>query len=337
MKGYFDISAKRLKYMGDKMEKILGYIKKEFSSPVLLICFCLMISVFLSISTESFYSLKNVVNILEANSYRMILAVGMMCIITSGAIDLSVGSILSFSAICTAISLKAELPIALCILLGLLSGTVMGVINGVLVYATRINPLIITLATSYMYRGLSLMVTEGIPVTKLPESFREIGCGDIFGMESGVTAAFVIIIAMIPVFFFMKWGSYIASLGGNPEALKRCGVKTWKYRISVFALMGFLASVSGIIVSARLNSAEANAGLNMEMDAICAVIMGGTALHGGKGSLFGTVIAVFLMGLIRNGLTIMSVSSYYQQFITGAMLLCAVVIAELRERRARIG
>ena len=101
--------------------------------------------------------------------------------------------------------------------------------------------------------------------------------------------------------------------------------------------MGVLSALAGIIVTARLNSAEANAGLNMEMDAICAVIMGGTALHGGRGSLPGTVIAVFLMGLIRNGLTILSVSSYYQQFLTGAMLLCAVVIAEFRERKGRIG
>lgn len=319
------------------MVRLLRFIKKELSAPFLLICFCLVISAFLSLSTKSFFSAKSIVNILEANSYRMILAVGMMCIITSGAIDLSVGSILSFSAICTAMALKAGMPVILCIVLGLAAGTAMGAANGILIYVTRINPLIITLATSYMYRGLSLMATEGIPITKLPETFRKIGCGDIFGMESGVTAAFIIILAVIPVFFFMKWGSYIASLGGNPEALKRCGVKICKYRVSVFAFMGFLASVSGIIVSARLNSAEANAGINMEMDAICAVIMGGTALHGGRGSLLGTIVAVLLMGLIRNGLTIMSVSSYYQQFITGAMLLCAVVIAELRERKARIG
>ena len=267
----------------------------------------------------------------------MILAVGMMCVIASGAIDLSVGSIMSFSAICMAKAMKAELPPELCIFFGMAVGTLLGAVNGILIYTTRINALIITLATSYMYRGLSLIVTQGIPVTKLPESFRQIGCGDIFGMESGVTAAFVIILALIPLFYLMKWGSYVASLGGNSVALKRCGVSTGKYRISVFALMGFLASISGIIVTARLNSAEANAGLNMEMDAICAVIMGGTALHGGKGNLFGTVIAVFLMGLIRNGLTIMSVSSYYQQFVTGAMLLMAVLVAEFRERKSRIG
>ena len=307
------------------------------SAPLLLAAVCLVMMVFLSIETHSFFSWKNVVNILEANSYRLILACGMMCVIASGAIDLSTGSILSFSAICAAIALQAGAPVWAGVLLALAAGTAMGAINGLLIQITRINAFIITLATSFMYRGLSLMVTQGIPITKLPQPFRDFGCGDIFGMESGVTMAFVVIVLLIPTFYFMRWGHYVTSLGGNPEALKRSGVAIGRCRVSVFALMGFLSALAGIIITARLNSAEANAGLNMEMDAICAVIMGGTALHGGSGSLPGTVIAVFLMGLIRNGLTLLSVSSYYQQFVTGAMLLCAVVAAELRERKRRIG
>ena len=310
------------------MKDLKRFVDRNIA-PLLLLCFCGIMAAFLSVRTNSFFSVKNAVNILEANSYRMLLAVGMMCIISSGAIDLSVGSMLSFSAIC--------MPVGLCVGVALLMGASMGALNGVLMPVTRINAFIITLATSYMYRGLSLIATQGIPITKLPQAFRDFGCGDIFGMESGVTMALMAVIALIPIFYFMRWGSYVMSLGSNPEALKRSGVKIWKYRVSAFALMGLLSSVAGVIVTARLNSAEANAGLNMEMEAICAVIMGGTALHGGKGSLTGTVIAVILLGLIRNGLTVMSVSSYYQQFVTGALLLIAVVTAELRERRNRIG
>lgn len=306
------------------------------SAALLLIAVCLGMMVFLSLQTQSFFSWKNVVNILEANSYRLLLAIGMMCIIASGAIDLSVGSILSLSAILMATALKAEWPIWPAILLGILSGLALGTLNGALIHFTRINAFIITLATSFLYRGLSLMITQGIPITKLPQAFRDIGCGDILAMESGVTMAVVATLLLIPLFYYTKWGTYLMSLGGNPEALKRSGVNTGLYRITGFALMGALSAISGIIVTARLNSAEANAGLNMEMDAICAVIMGGTALHGGYGNLLGTVVAVFLLGLIRNGLTIMSVSSYYQQFVTGAILLCAVIVAELRERRTRI-
>lgn len=307
------------------------------STSLLLLVVCLAMMVFLSIQTQSFFSLKNVVNILEANSYRLLLACGMMCIISSGAIDLSVGSILSFSAICTAMALKGGLSVGLSIPLALALGGIMGAINGLLIHFTRINAFIITLATAFLYRGLSLIATQGIPITKLPQGFRSFGCGDLFGMESGVTMALLVIVLLIPLFYHMRWGTYVTSLGGNPEALKRSGVPIGRYRVSVFVLMGVLSALAGIIVTARLNSAEANAGLNMEMDAICAVIMGGTALQGGRGNLPGTVIAVFLMGLIRNGLTILSVSSYYQQFITGAMLLCAVVIAEFRERKSRIG
>lgn len=307
------------------------------STALLLILVCLLMMAFLSVQTQSFFSVKNFVNVLEANSYRIILAVGMMCAIASGAIDLSMGSILSFSAICMAKAMKAEWPVPAGIMLGLVLGMALGAVNGYVIHITRINAFIITLATSMLYRGMSLIATEGIPITKLPPLFREIGCGDIFGMESGVTMAIAITLLLIPLFYHTKWGSYVMSLGGNAEALKRSGVPIGLYRVSVFVLTGLLAAVAGIIVTARLNSAEANAGLNMEMDAICAVVMGGTAMSGGKGSLLGTVVAVFLMGLIRNGLTIMSVSSYYQQFITGAMMLCAVIIAEMRERRTRIG
>lgn len=307
------------------------------SAPLLLLSVCLAVMVFLSIQTRSFFSLKNVVNILEANSYRLILACGMMCVIASGAIDLSIGSILSFSAIGAAMAMKAGVPVWLAILLALALGGSMGAINGLLIHMTRINALIITLATSFLYRGLSLIATQGIPITKLPQGFRSFGYGDILGMESGVSMAFAVILLLIPLFYHMRWGNYVTALGGNPEALRRSGVAAGRYRVSVFVLMGTLSALAGIIITARLNSAEANAGLDMEMDAICAVIMGGTALHGGSGNLLGTVIAVFLLGLIRNGLTIMSVSSYYQQFITGAMLLGAVVVAELRQRGRRVG
>ena len=307
------------------------------SVPLLLLAVCLGLMAFLSVRTQSFFSLKNVVNILEANSYRLILACGMMCVIASGAIDLSAGSILSFSAIGAAMAMRAGAPVWLAILLALALGTAMGAVNGLIIHLTRINALIITLGTSFLYRGMSLIATRGIPITKLPQGFRDFGFGDVFGMESGVTMSFLVVLLLIPFFYHMRWGTYVTALGGNPEALKRSGVSTGRYRVSVFALMGALAALAGIIITARLNSAEANAGLDMEMDAICAVIMGGTALRGGSGSLLGTVIAVFLLGLIRNGLTILSVSSYYQQFITGALLLCAVAAAELRERGRRTG
>jgi len=314
---------------------IQKYIQRN-SATLLLLLFCCLLALFISARTGKFFDTANIVNILEANSFRMLLAVGMMLVIASGAIDLSIGSVLSLSAMVLAVSLQAGLPVWLCIVLGLLAGTIMGIINGTIISITKINAFIITLGTAFLFRGLSLIISRGTPITRFPAAFRSFGSGELWGLEAGVFFALGAVILVYVVFYKMKWGHYVSSLGGNAAALRRCGVKIARYRISVFAASGFLAAVAGMIITARLNSAEANAGLNMEMDAICAVIMGGTVLHGGKGNVFGAVIAVFLLGMIRNSLTLLSISSYYQQFITGAILLLAVIVAEYRERKKRV-
>ena len=313
------------------MKKIIS----GHASVWILLGFCLLLSGFLSFETNSFFTWKNQVNILESISFRMILAVGMTFIVASGAIDLSVGSILSLSSIVMAMCLQGGILTALSILIGLATGALLGTVNGLLVYLTRINSLIITLATSFLYRGLSLILTLGTPITKFSEDFRNFGSGDIFGMESGVTMAIVILLLAFPILYQMRWGHYIMALGGNPVALKRTGVPVRRYRVGSFAVMGALAALAGVIITSRLNSAEPNAGLDMEMYTVTAVIMGGTPLSGGSAELFGTAVAVYLLGLIRNGLTLMSVSSYYQQFSTGALLLIAVIAAEIHERKQR--
>lgn len=302
----------------------------------LLIGFCLAMGLFLQLRTGLFFAGKNLTNVLEASSFRLLLAIGMTFIIAAGAIDLSVGAILSLSAILAAKCMQNGMAVPAAVLLGLLAGTAMGTLNGALVHFTGINAFIITLATSLLYRGLALVVTLGTPVSKLPEAFRVFGYGDFGGMERGVSMAIVVLLLALPLLYKMRWGHYIMTLGSNPLALRRSGVRLGPWRISAFALMGFLSALAGMIITARLNSAEPNAGLNMEMDAITAVIMGGTPLHGGQGALIGTTVAVLLLSSIRNGLTLLRISSYYQQLITGVILLCAVITAELRQRRQRV-
>lgn len=302
----------------------------------LLIGFCFAMGLFLQLRTGLFFAGKNLTNVLEASSFRLLLAIGMTFIIAAGAIDLSVGAILSLSAILAAKCMQNGMAVPAAVLLGLLAGTAMGTLNGALVHFTGINAFIITLATSLLYRGLALVVTLGTPVSKLPEAFRVFGYGDFCGMERGVSMAIVVLLLALPLLYKMRWGHYIMTLGSNPMALRRSGVRLGPWRISAFALMGFLSALAGMIITARLNSAEPNAGLNMEMDAITAVIMGGTPLHGGQAALIGTTVAVLLLSSIRNGLTLLRVSSYYQQLITGVILLCAVITAELRQRRQRV-
>ena len=245
----------------------------------------LVLCVIMAIASPAFLKQTNLLNILQQISINFTIAIGMTFVIASGGIDLSVGSILSLSAIFTALCMKQNIPVWLAILVGLLSGILMGLINGALIHFTGINAFIITLGTSFLYRGLALIVTRGTPVSKLPAAYRAFGGGDIFQVESGVYMALLVLLLSIPLLYKMRWGHYITTLGGNPVALRRCGVRTGAWRISTFAVMGFLAALAGIIISARLNSAEPNAGLNMEMDAITAVIMGGTPLHGGQAAV----------------------------------------------------
>lgn len=315
------------------MKNNINAFSNKYAS-IILMCFILIIiTIFLSIKAPYFLTWKNFINILEANSYKMILAIGMTFIISSGAIDLSVGSIISLSAIVMAMSMKSGYSVLGGILIGITVGIILGFFNGTIIHLTGINSLIITLATASIFRGLSLILTKGTPITKFDPLFLYLGTGDLFGMEPGVCFAIVILVIAIPLMYSMKWGNYLKTLGGNEKALKRTGFRTGWYRVSSYIYMGVMASIVGIIITARLNSAEPNAGLGMELDAVTAVIMGGTPLSGGKASLAGTVIAVFLLGLIRNGLTIMSVSSFYQQFVTGSILLFAILIAEIKEHK----
>lgn len=315
------------------MSSIIKKFSSKYISIILLFAILILITIFLSIKTPYFFKYKNFLNILEANSYKMILAIGMTFIIASGGIDLSIGSIISLSAIIMAINMKNGVSFQVGILISIAMGIIMGAFNGIIIHYTGINSLIITLATSSIFRGISLVLTQGTPITKFDEKFLFIGTGDIFNMEPGVYIGIFILLISIPIMCKMKWGHYVKSIGGNEEALKRTGIKVGFYKITTYIYMGVLAAIVGIIITARLNSAEPNAGLGMEIDAITAVIMGGTPLSGGKSSLLGTVIAVFLLGLIRNGLTIMSISSDYQQFITGVILLSSILVAEIKEHK----
>ena len=203
----------------------------------LLIGFCLAMGLFLQLRTGLFFAGKNLTNVLEASSFRLLLAIGMTFIIAAGAIDLSVGAILSLSAILAAKCMQNGMAVPAAVLLGLLAGTAMGTLNGALVHFTGINAFIITLATSLLYRGLALVVTLGTPVSKLPEAFRVFGYGDFCGMERGVSMAIVVLLLALPLLYKMRWGHYIMTLGSNPMALRRSGVRLGPWRISAFALM----------------------------------------------------------------------------------------------------
>ena len=302
----------------------------KYSQQLFLLAVLFIIFAVLAGKSEYFLTWKNMRNILEAASYRMVLAVGMTFVISSGVMDLSAGSIVSLCGVLTALALHGGMGIWASVLTGIAAGGLMGALNGVLIHCTGINFFVLTLASSGMLRGISLMITDGKPITKFGKEFMQLGIGRIGEFQVPVLFALALILLSFPLMFHVKWGNYVRALGGSESALKRSGVRTGFYRISVHMLLGITAAVTALIITARLNSAKPNAGMNMELDAITAVIMGGTPIRGGNASIAGTVLAVLILGSIRNGLTLLSVSSDFQQWITGFLLLASVLISEIR-------
>ncbi|PNR98760.1 ribose ABC transporter permease [Petrotoga mexicana DSM 14811] len=284
----------------------------------------IILFVVLSIFTDSFFNLYNIVNVIRQVSIMAILGFGMTLVIISGGIDLSVGSTFAFSAVVMA-SIVKDGRVLLGIIVGLLIGAAIGAFNGIVISKGKIQPFIVTLATMAIGRSLTLAYTEGIPISLFPDSFRFLGRGDIFGIP-------VPILIMLGIFFLSlyilkktKLGLYIYAIGGNEEATKLSGVNVDRYKTVVYMLSGLFSAISAIILTARLNSAQATFGQGYELDAIATVVLGGASLAGGKGGVLGTLFGALLLGTINNGMNLMNISPFYQDLVKGVIILLAVL------------
>jgi ribose transport system permease protein len=302
--------------------------------PQILLCGVLLaLVIFMSCASEYFLQWRNFKNILDQCAVYIVLSVGMTFVIGTGGVDLSVGYLAGFAGVIAAIVMQAGFDYRLAILLGLATGVLMGFINGFFVAKVKINPFITTLATMSVSQGIALLLTGGVAIYGFEQGFKNIGTGQ-FGPITTPTVISLVFVAVGAVLLSKTlWGKYCLSLGGNGEALRRTGVSVNAYRISVYVLSGFCAAVAGIIMAARLNSAAPIAGAGYEMDAIAAVVLGGGSMNGGTGSMFGTFVACITLGIIRNGLTLLSIPTYYQYIITGSIILIAIVISEVRKRK----
>lgn len=300
-----------------------------------LMVVAILLFVLCSYQIDFFFTTNNLQNIIESLSYRMILAIGMTFVIASGAMDLSVGSLFSLTGIACAIALKSGFSIGVSIIFAIFVGLGIGCLNGLIIELTKINFFIITLASSAVLRGIALIVTKGKPVTGLTPAFLQVGVGRAFGIQIPVWIM-VFILAMSAVLLNMtKWGSYVLSIGGNEEALRKVGIPVLPYKMSIFAFMGLCSALSALIMTARLNSAEPNAGMGMELEAITAVVMGGSRINGGSAGITGTVLAIFILSVIRNALTLLGISSDYQHLITGILLFVSVLISSPNVYKAK--
>ncbi|MCT1578094.1 ribose ABC transporter permease [Oceanobacillus kimchii] len=292
-----------------------------------LIALVLLI-VTVTIMNPAFLDPANIMNLLRQISINGLIAFGMTFVILTGGIDLSVGSILALSSAIAAIMMTSGIDPILAVIIGVLLGAVFGALNGILVSKGNLAPFIVTLATMTIFRGLTLVFTDGKPVTGLGDSyaFQLFGKGYFLGIP---VPAVTMIIAFVILWFLlhkMSFGRKTYAIGGNEKAAKISGIKVDRVKIFIYSISGMMAALAGMILTSRLNSAQPTAGTSYEMDAIAAVVLGGTSLAGGKGRIAGTFIGVLIIGILNNGMNLLGISSFYQQVVKGVVILIAVLL-----------
>jgi len=295
----------------------------------------LLLAAFFAWRSPVFLTDDNLLQILLQASVNTIVALGLTFVIITAGIDLSVGSTAALAGMVSAIAMKTGvfgtvLPWPAAVLLGLLVGVAIGLTNGLLITSLRITPFIVTLGMLSVVRGLTLIVSEGRPVFGFPEGFNAIA-----GRLGPVPVPVVIAAALTLVAWFLlrftRLGEYTYAIGGNEEATRLAGVPVDRYKIAVYVLCSTLAAVGGIVLTARLRTAEPNAATGYELDAIAATVMGGTSLFGGEGGVVGTVIGALIIATLRNGLNLLNVQAYYQQLAIGLVIILAVALDRFRQ------
>jgi ribose transport system permease protein len=300
-----------------------------------LLAFLIVMGVFFSFRSPYFMTWENFANILVQSAVLIIAGTGMTLVIATAGIDLSIGSILALSGIVMAAAMKAGLGVFVGTILGVLSGTLMGLFNGLGTARLGISPFIVTLGTAGIYRALSLILTEARPIYGLPMGFRIVGTGRLGPVPLSAALAFAVVGLAYLIIAWTRFGTNVRAVGDNPEGAFRMGIPVRRVLISVYMISGTVAALASIVVTARLNTAEAIAGLGMELEAIAAVVMGGTSFFGGEASISGTLLGALIIGTLANGLTIVNVPSYYQQLVIGSVFILAVMADRIRRRETK--
>jgi ribose transport system permease protein len=273
-----------------------------------------------------FLSVSNLSNVLEQTSINAVIAVGMTFVILSGGIDLSVGSLVALSGVALAAALQRGAPLPVALLAGLGTGAVAGLANGLLITRGKLPPFIATLGMMSVARGLTLFVTDGRPISGFDAGFRSLATGRVTGVPASVLLAGVLYVLAHLVLTRTRFGLYVYAIGGNEEATRLSGVAVRFHKTMVYVLAGLMSAVAAVILTARLNSAQPIAGMMYELDAIAATVIGGTSLLGGSGTIGGTLIGALIMGVLRNGLNLLDISSFLQQVVIGLVIIAAVLV-----------
>lgn len=299
---------------------------KKFYRAYALLLALLIIVVFFSIANPNFLVPINILNILTQTAVNGILAIGVTYVILTKGIDLGLGSYVAFTGVVAALFAQGEVNILVAILMGLIAGALIGTINGVIITKGSVAPFIVTLGMMTIVRGAALVISGGRPISGLSPSFNSISTLKIMGIPLPVII--LLFVFLVSLFLLNKttFGRYIYAVGGNEEAAHASGIRVNKVIVSVYIIAGLFAGIAGIVQASRISTGQPNIGVGYELDAIAAVVIGGTSLMGGVGTVTGTLIGALIISVINNGLDLLNVSSYYQQIIKGVIIIGALLI-----------
>jgi ribose transport system permease protein len=323
-------SVELTKSVQKNLLKNKGFLEKFTAVAALL----LMIIIF-SIFSPNFFTLTNLLSVSLQTSIIAFVGIGVTFVIITAGIDLGIGSVVALSGVVAGLAMRAGYPVTLSILLGLMTGAICGLFNGFVITRLLLPPFIATLGTQMIARGLALYVTNAYPITGFPPSFDFLG-GKIPGTLIPVPVVIMILAAFIFSFILRKTrlGRYAYATGSNEEAARLSGININRTKYLLYMISGILAAVAGIVLASRLSTAQATAGNNYELDGIASAVIGGTSLMGGVGTISGTMIGAFIIGVMRNGLNMLGVSNFIQQMTIGGVIILAVYIDSLRNKKA---
>nr|WP_205352555.1 ribose ABC transporter permease [Vibrio cholerae] len=290
----------------------------------------LFLVVVVSFLNPNFFTVDNLLNILRQTSVNAIIAVGMTLVILTAGIDLSVGSVLALCGAFAATLVAMEVPVLVAVPTALLAGAALGAISGIIIAKGKVQAFIATLVTMTLLRGVTMVYTDGRPIstgfTDTADTFAWFGTGYALGIPVPVWLMVVVFAGAWYLLNHTRFGRYVYAMGGNESATRLSGINVDRVKIGVYAICGLLAALAGIIVTSRLSSAQPTAGMGYELDAIAAVVLGGTSLMGGKGRIMGTLIGALIIGFLNNALNLLDVSSYYQMIAKAVVILLAVLV-----------
>lgn len=312
------------------------YFKENLGIILALLVLCVFLAVN-PLTNTSFLTQKNVFNVLRQISTNLYLACGMTMVIILGGIDLSVGSIIALSG-CVAAGCvsRYNLPLGIALICGVLIGLVVGMFNGWVIAKTTIPPFIVTLATMNIAKGLAYVYTGGSPVRVVTKEWQFVGAGYIGPVPTPVVILVIVLIVTAIIMNKTKLGRHMYAVGGNAQAAEFSGISVAKVKFLVHTYSGIMAGLAGIVLASRMYSGQPTAGDGAEMDAIAAVVVGGTSMAGGSGKIGGTIIGGLIIGVLNNGLNLMNVNSFWQYVVKGCVILLAVYVDYVRNKKSKL-